>query len=120
MPLVRIDPALIDQALSALVDNVTVHTPRSTPLRVEVAIVDRDLRMSVSDGGPGVPAGAQEWVFEKYHKVSEHTPGLGLGLAVARAAVHAHGGRLWVAESRLGGAQFVIDLPDVVAAPIAA
>jgi two-component system sensor histidine kinase KdpD len=120
LPLVRIDPGLLDQALSALLANVAVHTPPGTAVSIDVGVNGRDLRLSVSDGGPGVPADARQWIFEKYRRVNELAPGVGLGLALARAAMRAQGGSLWVEDSSLGGARFVLLVPNVVEALIAA
>ncbi len=113
LPLVRIDPLLLDEAISALLDNVLVHTPPGTPVLIEVGVTARDLRISVSDAGPGVPITARAWIFEKYRRGSEYTAGLGVGLTIARAAAQAQGGRVWVEDSALGGARFVLVLPNV-------
>jgi signal transduction histidine kinase len=72
-----------------------------------------DFRLAVSDAGSGIPVGARERVFEKYERLDDTSPGLGLGLAIARGAVEAHGGRVWVEDGPLGGASFVISIPHV-------
>lgn len=109
---VRIDASLVDQALTALLENVAVHTPRGTPVRIEAAMCGRDLRVSVSDAGPGVPTHARERIFDKYERLDRASPGVGLGLAIARAAVEAQGGRLSVEDSSLGGVCFVLVIPN--------
>jgi two-component system, OmpR family, sensor histidine kinase KdpD len=111
---VRIDASLVDQALTVLLENVAVHTPRGTALNIEGGIVGRDLRLTVSDAGPGVPADARERVFAKYERLDHTSPGVGLGLAIARAAVEAQGGRLSVEDSALGGACFVLVIPNAL------
>jgi two-component system sensor histidine kinase KdpD len=113
---VRIDAGLIDQALTALLENVAVHTPRGTPLTIEGGIRGRDLRLTVSDAGPGVPVHARERIFAKYERLDDTTPGVGLGLAIARAAVEAQGGHLSVEDSALGGACFVLVIPNALEA----
>lgn len=120
LPLVRIDAALLDQALSVLIENVTVHTPTGTLLVIECVIVGGDLRLSVSDAGPGVPVDARELIFDKYQRLDKTSPGVGLGLALARAAVEAQGGRVWVEDSPHGGARFVLVIPNAANAHIAA
>jgi two-component system sensor histidine kinase KdpD len=120
LPLIRVDPILLDLALSALLDNVAVHTPPGTPLSIDVGLIARDLQVTVNDAGPGVPEYARGWIFDKYRQVNDLAPGVGLGLAVARAAIDAHGGRLWVESSELGGARFVIVVPNAVATLVAA
>jgi two-component system sensor histidine kinase KdpD len=118
--LVRFDASLLDQALSVLLDNVAVHTAPGTPVTIEGGIVGRDLRVSVTDAGPGVPAYARELIFDKYQRLTQISQGVGLGLAIARAAAEAQGGRVWVEDSPQGGAQFVLVIPDAVADRVAA
>jgi two-component system sensor histidine kinase KdpD len=114
LPTVRIDPAMLDQVLTVLVENVAVHTPPETPLTVAGTVSGRDLRLEVSDAGPGIPSSARQLIFDKYERLVPTSPGAGLGLAIARAAVEAQGGRLWVEDSPLGGAQFVLLIPNAV------
>jgi two-component system sensor histidine kinase KdpD len=113
---VRIDASLVDQALTALLENVAAHTPRGTPVHIEGGIRGRDLRLTVSDAGPGVPLDARERIFVKYERLDCVSPGVGLGLAIARAAVEAQGGRLSVEDSALGGACFVLVIPNALEA----
>jgi two-component system, OmpR family, sensor histidine kinase KdpD len=114
LPSVRVDAGLLDQALTALLENAAVHTAAGTPVTIEGDIVGRDLRLRVTDAGTGVPVDARERIFDKYERLNETTPGVGLGLSIARAAVEAQGGRLWVEASPYGGARFVIVIPNAV------
>ncbi len=114
LPLVRIDAGLLDQALSALLENVVLHTPPGTPVTIEGEVAGRDLRLTVSDTGPGVPADARERIFNKYQRLNQSSPGVGLGLAIARASAEAQGGRLWVEDNPQGGARFVLVIPDAL------
>jgi two-component system sensor histidine kinase KdpD len=114
LPTVRIDPALLDQALTALVENVAIHTPPESPLWIEAAVCGRDLRLEVTDAGPGIPLSARQRVFGKYERLVPTSPGAGLGLAIARAAVEAQGGRLWIEDSAPGGARFVVLIQNVI------
>jgi two-component system OmpR family sensor kinase len=69
-------------------------------------------RIAVADRGPGVPASERMRVFERFHRApGSRGPGAGLGLAIARAVVDAHGGSISVAETPGGGATFVVELP---------
>jgi len=77
------------------------------PATIEIEILDR---------GPGVPTGAEERVFDKFFRAGS-APGAGLGLAVVRALVTAHGGRVSAHQRPGGGARFVLELPVVDAPP---
>lgn len=114
LPPLRIDPALFDQALTALFENVAAHTPPRTRLAVNGTVHDGALDLSISDSGPGVPVEARERIFEKYERLDLTGSGLGLGLAIARAAIEAQGGRIHVEDCRLGGACFRIVIPSVL------
>jgi K+-sensing histidine kinase KdpD len=114
LPPARLDPALLEQALTALVENIGTHTAPNAPMSIEGSVVGRGLRLAVNDAGPGVPRGERQRIFEKYERMVPTTRGAGLGLAIAHAAVEAQGGQLWVEDSPLGGASFVMLFPNVV------
>jgi signal transduction histidine kinase len=73
-----------------------------------------DLRVVVADRGPGIPPEARERIFDKFERLDSTGPGAGLGLSIARAAVSAQGGQLWVETNPGGGARFVMLLPGVL------
>ena len=72
-----------------------------------------ELLVAISDRGPGVPKGQEEAIFEKFVRGAREsaTPGVGLGLAISRAIVEAHRGRIWAESSPAGGARFCFTLP---------
>jgi two-component system sensor histidine kinase KdpD len=112
LPLALLDSVLIGQVLINLLENAIKYTPSGSPLAVSVAReVDR-LCFEVRDTGPGVPATEMDKVFEKFHCVKQPgvPPGVGLGLAICRAIVEAHGGRIWV-ENCSPGARFRFTIP---------
>ena len=111
LPPVRCDPALLEQALTNLLDNVAAHTPPGAPMALCARPDDGHLRFELSDAGPGIPTEARERVFSRFERLTHVGSGAGLGLALARAAVEAQGGQLWVEDSSLGGACFVLRLP---------
>jgi two-component system sensor histidine kinase KdpD len=117
LPLVRLDAGLLAQALTNVLENVGVHTPPGTPVSISGQVDAGALRLEVSDAGPGIPGEARERVFNKFERLDEHGPGAGLGLAIARAATQAQGGELFVEDSPLGGARFVLFLPEAVGYP---
>ncbi len=104
--LVDVDPLLISQVLANLLDNANRHGPAGTPITVTGArAAPGEATVSVTDCGPGVPAGEWESVFNSF--VRFDTGGRsGLGLAIARAFVEAHGERIWVEDAPGGGARF--------------
>ena len=114
LPFVDVDPLLISQVLANLVDNANRHGPPGTPVTVSATMPGPErLRVSVTDQGPGVPVAEREAIFEKF--VRFDTGGRsGLGLAIAKAFVEAHGDRIWVEGAPGGGARFVFTLPVAV------
>jgi len=114
LPLARFDASLLDQALSNILDNADVHTPPGAPVAVSARAEGTTLRIDVSDAGPGVPVFARQRIFEKFERLGSTGRGAGLGLAIARAATEAQAGRLTVDDSPLGGARFVVRLPNAI------
>jgi two-component system sensor histidine kinase KdpD len=114
LPLARFDAALLDQALTNILANADVHTPPGAPIVVSAGAEGSSLHIEVSDAGPGVPPEARQRIFQKFERLERAGRGAGLGLAIARAATEAQGGRLTVDTSPLGGARFVVYLPNVV------
>ncbi|MFC3574686.1 HAMP domain-containing sensor histidine kinase [Streptomyces yaanensis] len=92
----RLDPVRVRQVLDNLLTNAAVHTPTGTPVSVEVSRSGDTALVRVTDAGPGIPAADQERVFDRFYRVdkarSRDRGGSGLGLAVARSLVAAHGG----------------------------
>jgi two-component system sensor histidine kinase KdpD len=115
LPLARFDAGLLDQALSNVLENVGIHTPPGTPVTIVGRIVDSEVRVEVSDGGPGIPVDQRDRIFDKFERIAEGGFGTGLGLAIARAATEAQGGHVRIEDSPLGGARFVVLVPNVAA-----
>ena len=113
LPLVRVDAALIDQALANLLENAARHTPPGTLVRLRARREVRELVVSVEDHGPGLPAGDRERIFAKFEHgaVEASGGGVGLGLAICRAIVRLHGGRVWAESLPGGGSAFRFTLP---------
>ena len=120
VPPIRIDYLMIGQVLTNLLENAAKYTPSGTPIRVELKASDGELRVGVIDHGPGIPPNASGSVFDRFRRLDPGGPGgSGLGLAVSRGFVEAHGGRLWLEATPGGGATFRFSLP-VDRAPTAA
>jgi two-component system sensor histidine kinase KdpD len=111
LPLARFDAILLDQALTALLENVAAHTSPDVPVAVEGGFDGYQLQLAVSDGGPGIPREERDRIFTKYERLDYGGSGIGLGLAIVRGAMTALGGKARVEDSPLGGARFVLTLP---------
>jgi two-component system sensor histidine kinase KdpD len=112
LPAISVDARLIQQALNALLSNAAAHGGSSKPIEVSAARDGSMLIISVADRGPGLALGEENKVFEKFYRGPRTRPGgLGLGLAIARQLVEAHGGQLVAQNREGGGARFSICLP---------
>jgi two-component system sensor histidine kinase KdpD len=113
LPLVRVDAALIEQVLANLLENAVKYTPPDTRITLRVDRRDEALLISVEDEGPGLPAGDPERLFAKFHRGTTESSvgGVGLGLAICRAIVRLHGGKIWAEPRTEGGAAFRFTLP---------
>jgi len=115
-PLVAtVDPKRIEQVLRNLLSNAIKYSPEGGTITVQGRGDERQLLIRVSDQGIGIPSQDLERVFERFYRVeneiTQSVRGVGLGLAVCRGIVEAHGGRIW-AESTLGvGSNFYFTLP---------
>jgi two-component system sensor histidine kinase KdpD len=113
LPLVRVDATLIDQALANLVENAARHTPVGTVVRVRGQHKGNELVVSVEDFGPGMDDRDIEHAFDKFHRGASEGAGrgVGLGLAICRAIVRLHQGRVWAERLPGGGTAFRFTLP---------
>ncbi|HJW33940.1 MAG TPA: sensor histidine kinase KdpD [Holophagaceae bacterium] len=113
LPPVPLDSLLMEQVLVNLLDNAVKHSPPGTPIEIKGWSVGRTATLVVADQGPGLETGDEERIFEKMVRGSRSTPsvGAGLGLAICRAIVLAHGGRITAMNRNQGGAQFLVNLP---------
>ena len=113
LPAVSVDPVLVSQVLSNLLDNAAKYTPAGTRIRI-AAVADAPMvRVVVEDEGPGLPPGDPRLLFEKFQRGHEESPvvGAGLGLAICSAIVSAHGGEITARHGTHGGARFEFTLP---------
>lgn len=113
LPPVHLDYVEIDQVLTNLVENALKYSSAREPIEVRVRRLDDQVEVEVKDHGPGIAPAALPRVFEPFYRASDHSrcQGTGLGLAVARGLVEAHGGRIWVENAPEGGARFVFSVP---------
>jgi len=113
LPLVEIDSLLIERVFANLLENAVKYTPPGTPIGISAVAGTNELVVTVSDQGHGIPAGEEQRIFEKFHRVASegNQGGAGLGLTICRAIVEAHGGRMWADNLPTGGAAFHFALP---------
>ena len=103
-----------------LLENALRYAPEHSPIEVCIEQQESALLVSVADRGPGIPPGERERIFEKFYRltdapeVEKRPQGLGLGLAICRGSIEAHGGKIWVEERAGGGACFRFTLPLTV------
>jgi two-component system, OmpR family, sensor histidine kinase KdpD len=115
LPVAQLDYVQMQQVLTNLLENAARYTPAGTPITVGAAADDGALVLWVADRGPGIPADQRARVFDRFYRLEHHETephGTGMGLAISRGLVEAHGGRLWVEETPGGGATFRVLLPD--------
>ena len=108
----RWDPLRIDQVIENLLGNAIKYAP-GKPVRINVAARGDRAELTITDEGPGVPAGAEVRIFHRFERAADmrNYGGLGLGLYIARQNVEAHGGTISVESAAGKGATFRVSLP---------
>ncbi len=113
-PMVDVDRRRIAQVVRNLLENAVRHTPDGGTIRVSLRGQETKVELTVSDDGPGIAAEHLENIFERFYRTdasrARATGGAGLGLAIVRQLVEAHGGRVWAANAAGGGALFTVEL----------
>ena len=112
LPLVSVDPTLLEQVLVNLVDNAIKHAPGAAPIEVSARATPGAVVIEVADRGPGIAPGEEEAIFQKFRRGSDAAAsGVGLGLAICRGIIEAHGGTIRARRREGGGAVFSVVLP---------
>jgi len=113
LPLIRFDAMLIERVLCNLLENAAKYTPPDSHITISAEVAGQYVNVSVFDNGPGLPHGREESLFEKFTRGEREsaTTGVGLGLAICRAIIEAHGGMIRAGKSPEGGAAFIFTLP---------
>jgi two-component system sensor histidine kinase KdpD len=113
LPLVDIDAVLFERVLCNLLENAAKYTGPGTPVDIRAQAAGDQVVITVEDVGPGLPKGKESSIFDMFERGRKEsaTPGVGLGLAICRAIVEAHGGKIRGETRPLGGARFTIELP---------
>ncbi|MBI1743849.1 HAMP domain-containing protein [Candidatus Acetothermia bacterium] len=116
LPTLCVDRQRIEQVLLNLLDNARRHTPQGSAIELHAELQDKQVQISVLDQGPGILPEELPYLFERFYRAdqsrSRQSGGFGLGLAIAKHLVEAHGGRIWAEASAPGqGAVFRFTLP---------
>lgn len=107
------DEELIEQVVRNLVENAAKYSPAGGAITLTAEHTGGSLTVRVADEGPGIAPEEQGRVFERFHRASSSTRGMGLGLYLCQRLVEAHGGRIWVESTPGRGATFSFTLPVV-------
>jgi two-component system sensor histidine kinase KdpD len=116
LPPVLVDPVRLDQVLTNLLDNTRGYAAGG-PVQVVARQAGTDVEVRVIDHGPGIPGPERERIFDQFYRLKgggKRPEGTGMGLAICRGIVQAHGGNLRVETTPGGGATFVLSLPAVL------
>jgi two-component system, OmpR family, sensor histidine kinase KdpD len=113
LPMVPLDASLAEHLFINLLENSLKYTPPGSPLAIAAAQKDDAIEVEVADLGPGFPPDDLEKIFEMYYRGPDDVgqKGYGLGLAICRAIVQAHGGRIWAVNQMEGGAAIRFTFP---------
>jgi len=112
LPPIPMDEVLMEQVLLNLLENAAKYTPPDTEIVLSAAVREGKARIEISDNGPGLPGADPEKLFERFQRGDRTSAaGHGLGLAICRAVVKAHGGTITASQNARTGASFAIDLP---------
>jgi len=114
LPRADADFELIQNVLKQLLDNALKYSPEESPLTISAVARDDRIEISVADRGSGIEARNELRIFDKFFRAREHrfrVPGTGMGLAIAKGIVEAHGGKIWVTSAAGQGSVFSFTLP---------
>ncbi|RME00154.1 MAG: hypothetical protein D6812_10240, partial [Deltaproteobacteria bacterium] len=115
LPVISTDPTLLRQIFVNLIENALAYRRREVALRLEIGYKREggEIRLSLSDNGPGIPPEFREKVFELFHRLhnASEVPGTGIGLAIVKRAVELLGGRVWFDSTPDVGTIFHVALP---------
>ena len=112
LPTVDADAQRVRQVFANLISNALRHAPQSGHVLISATVENSEVRISVSDSGPGIPADDLPFIFDRFWRGHQtRSGGSGLGLTIARELVRAHGGRIWVESEPGAGTTFSVTLP---------
>jgi len=111
--LIEVDGPLFERVLINLLENAVKYAGPQAEIGIRATGKPEKLHLEVWDNGPGIPAGQEQLIFDKFSRGNKESaiPGVGLGLAICRAIVELHGGTIHATQRLQGGASFQITLP---------
>jgi signal transduction histidine kinase len=114
LPTLRANPIRLRQVFDNVIGNAIKYSPVNGEVHIRIRAEENQVILQVKDDGPGIPAGDQPHIFDKFYRgtnITSEVEGSGLGLAIVKNIVENHQGRIWV-ESTVGkGSSFFIVLP---------
>ncbi len=115
LPALSIDGKLIEQVIENIIDNAIKYTPPGSEIRIKASATDDQMEITIADNGPGFEDIVPETLFRKFERGKKEgaVGGIGLGLAICRAIVELHKGRIWAEERQPHGAEIHVVLPLV-------
>jgi two-component system sensor histidine kinase KdpD len=111
--LVNCDGSLLERVFTNLLENANKYAGYDATIGIRAHTLPEWLEVEVWDNGPGIPEGKMQLIFDKFSRGNKESaiPGVGLGLAICRAIIEVHGGRIWAENGANGGASFHFVLP---------
>ena len=114
LPAAEADAEFVEQVVKQFIDNAVNYSPENSPIAITADAKNGKIVIGVADRGPGIEENERSRVFDKFFRGREHrfsTKGTGMGLAIAKGIVEAHGERIWVESERGQGSAFYFSLP---------
>ncbi|AXF65735.1 MULTISPECIES: two-component system sensor histidine kinase KdpD [Leclercia] len=113
LALIHVDGPLFERVLINLLENAAKYAGSRAQIGIDASVTPEQLQLEVWDSGPGIPAGQEEAIFDKFARGNKESaiPGVGLGLAICQAIVEVHGGTITAHNRPEGGAGFCVTLP---------
>ncbi len=113
LALIHVDGPLFERVLINLLENAGKYAGRRAQIGIHASVTPEQLQLEVWDTGPGIPAGQEQAIFDKFARGNKESaiPGVGLGLAICQAIVEVHGGTITAHNRPEGGARFCVTLP---------
>jgi signal transduction histidine kinase len=112
---IKVDEGRIVQVLINLISNALKYSPSGSKVLVKAGIEGLGAKFQVVDSGPGIPVEARSFIFDRYRQLEqpakERRSGFGLGLAICKALVEKHGGKIWIEDNESGGSIFCFSVP---------